>query len=199
MKEKFHTSNYRICIAIFLCISVVLILLHVGGGFYSDSSWFFSKNRGKSDITHAIFTQFLHGDFFHLLFNIVALIFFVYRICEHVRWNHIVLVYAISLIVTGVMLILFAKDNKGYLGNSGAVFAIFGFWLTIPNGKIDEKNEKFSEFIAMIGSTIFFVNISWIMHISGLLVGIIYGVLMGKLKYRYSFKEGEEFGENKNC
>lgn len=184
MKEKRHISNNKISITIFLCISAILICVYIASEFYDGSTWIFFKNGNKSGIISAIFTQFLHVDILHLLVNVVGLNFFVYRLCKYISWNHIISVYLISLILTGVALILFAEENRGYLGNSGALLAIFGLWFVIPTGKIDEKNEKFSEFVAIVGSTVFFVNISWIMHISGLIIGIIYGVLMRKLNVK---------------
>jgi len=71
-------------------------------------------------ITHA----FLHGNIWHLLFNMVSL-WFAGRIVEQtIGTRHFVLLYILSALGGGLGQILLGPENSQLIGASGAVFGV---------------------------------------------------------------------------
>lgn len=150
---------------------------------FDASNWVFSK--GNHDFFwQSLTTQFIHVDIIHLFFNIVTMILFTQQLRQYASIKRIMMLSACSLVVVGMALMVLAKWGIAYLGISGVIFALFGYRLTMPLKDDKEKLERFSELVGLIGFTLVFPNISWIMHFSGLVTGILFGLLEKSLTIR---------------
>lgn len=86
-----------------------------------------------------ITSSFLHGDFFHLLFNMLSFYFFGPQIEYWVGTLNFLIIYFGSMIIADIPTILKHKNNYNYrsLGASGAVSGIiFSFIVFQPFGII---------------------------------------------------------------
>ena len=71
-------------------------------------------------------SAFLHGDFSHLLFNMLTLYFFSGVVIDKVGVTYFVIVYVVSLLAGNLLSYFFHKDEYHYsaVGASGAVMGV---------------------------------------------------------------------------
>ncbi len=117
---------------------------------------------------HTIITSsFLHGDFFHLLFNMISFYFFAPQIEYWIGTTNFLIIYFGSMIIADIPTIIKHKNNYNYysLGASGAVSGIiYSFIVFKPYGLI------FAFFIPMpaIVFAILFLIYGWWMERRGM-------------------------------
>ncbi len=128
---------------------------------------------------------FLHGSLIHLIYNLFALILFGLILEKFIGAKKFLLVFFISGIIANLIAINFYNLS---LGASGAIFGIIGC-LTIlkPNMPVFAFSIPMPLFIAsiiwIIGDLIqTFVpsNIGTIAHLSGIIIGILFGFFYRK-------------------
>lgn len=71
-------------------------------------------------------SAFLHGDFSHLLFNMLTLYFFAGVVVMQIGVTKFVILYLVSLLAGNLLSFFFHKDNPHYsaIGASGAVMGV---------------------------------------------------------------------------
>jgi membrane associated rhomboid family serine protease len=86
-----------------------------------------------------ISSGFVHGDLYHLIFNMLSFYFFVFDLEANVGSLNFAIIYFAGLILSDVTTIIKNKDNPNYscLGASGAISAsMFAFILLYPQAKL---------------------------------------------------------------
>ncbi len=132
---------------------------------------------------------FVHGNFIHLFFNLIALNFFGSILELDVRKYDFIIYYLTCGI--GSALIHFIFSNYPLIGSSGAIFGLFGIASILnPNLTILINffpiKLKYSVIIALFfeifASLFLFDNISHFSHIGGILIGLVIGYFIKKIK-----------------
>jgi membrane associated rhomboid family serine protease len=129
-----------------------------------------------------ITSAFLHGGIAHIGLNMLSL-FWLGRFIEAVlgSWR-MLLIYMVSLIVSGLTIVFFSAWNVPTLGASGAIFGLFGALFAIGLKLGSRGNELVRSNIGiLILNLIFsftFPGISWQAHVGGLLSGFLTTLLV---------------------
>ncbi len=120
---------------------------------------------------------FLHVSIIHIGFNMFALWIFG-RFIESVTgsWRMLV-IYAISLVVSGISVVLFSAPDVPTLGASGAIFgligALFAIGFKLGRHGMELIRANLPMLILNLLFTFFFPGISWQAHVGGLIAGFI--------------------------
>lgn len=120
---------------------------------------------------------FLHGSIIHLGVNMLSL-YWLGRFIELVlRPLRMTIVYFLSLIASGVSIVLFSAPNIPTLGASGAIFGLFGALFAIGLKLGDQGRDLVRSNVGILVLNLVwsfsFPGISWQAHIGGLIAGFI--------------------------
>jgi membrane associated rhomboid family serine protease len=125
-----------------------------------------------------IFTgAFLHGGLIHIGVNMLSL-WFLGRFIEYAlgSWR-MLLVYMVSLVVSGLGVVYFSNPMTPTLGASGAIFGLFGalFAIGFKLGKpgMDLVRSNIGILVLNLIITFTVPAISWQAHVAGLLAGFV--------------------------
>lgn len=127
---------------------------------------------------YRIFTAaFLHGSLIHLGVNMLSL-YWLGRFIELVlRPLRMTIVYFVSLIVSGISIVLFSTPNIPTLGASGAIFGLFGalfaIGLKLGDRGRDLVRSNIGILILNLVWSFSFPGISWQAHVGGLIAGFV--------------------------
>lgn len=126
---------------------------------------------------------FLHGGILHLFTNMYGLLFVGFFLEPLLGRKYFLIIYLLNGILASLVS-LFWHDATVSIGASGAIFGMYGFFISFMIFKI--FTSEFSK--AFLLSTLVFVGINLLMgltggidnaaHIGGLLSGFIIGTLM---------------------
>lgn len=122
-------------------------------------------------------SAFLHGGIFHIGLNMLSL-YWLGRFIEAVlRPGRMLFVYFLSLIASGISVVLFSPPNAATLGASGAIFGLFGALFAIGFKLGDRGMELIRANIGILVLNLLwsftFPGISWQAHLGGLVAGFI--------------------------
>jgi membrane associated rhomboid family serine protease len=118
---------------------------------------------------------FLHGGLLHIGVNMLSL-WFLGRFIEYALgpWR-MLLVYMVSLVVSGLGVVFFSNPQVATVGASGAIFGLFGalFAIGFKLGKPGMELVRANVGILVLNLIITFTvpQISWQAHLAGLLAG----------------------------
>lgn len=121
---------------------------------------------------------FLHGGLAHIGLNMLSL-YWLGRFIEVVlgSWR-MLLVYFVSLIVSGLTIVFFSAPNVPTLGASGAIFGLFGalFAIGIKLGSrgTDLVRSNIGILVLNLIFSFTFPGISWQAHVGGLIAGFLF-------------------------
>jgi membrane associated rhomboid family serine protease len=120
---------------------------------------------------------FLHANLLHIAVNMYSL-YVLGRFVEPVLGSpRMLLVYAVSLVVSGLSVTYFSPPDAATLGASGAIFGIFGalFAIGFKFGRhgMDLVKAMLPILILNLVFTFAVPDISWQAHVGGLLAGFI--------------------------
>ena len=125
---------------------------------------------------------FLHGGLLHIGVNMVSL-WSLGRFIEALAGSaRTLLIYLVSLVVSGLCVVYFSAPNVPTLGASGAIFGLFGalfaigFKLGPPGMKLVRANVGILVLNLLITFTV--PSISWQAHVGGLLSGFLLTLLI---------------------
>jgi membrane associated rhomboid family serine protease len=124
-----------------------------------------------------ITSGFLHGGLAHIGLNMLSL-YWLGRFIETVLGSsRMLLIYMVSLIVSGLTIVFFSAWNVPTLGASGAIFGLFGalFAIGIKLGNRGTELVR-SNIGILVLNLIFsftFPGISWQAHVGGLIAGFL--------------------------
>jgi len=195
----------------FLWISFLLIVVFVIQnlpGIPGFTDLFVLNDRANNwEVWRFVTSIFLHGSITHLLFNLVALLFFGFVLEKMVGGKRFLIIFLTSGILANIISINYYDSS---LGASGAIYGILGALTIIrPLMMVWAFGAIMPMFLASIvwavgdvlrilglfGET----NIGSIAHISGIVVGIVIGIYyrfgvkseIKENKFKISFNEGD--------
>jgi hypothetical protein len=176
MKQGF----YAFWIALF-CV-IVFILQSIIPGF--TDLFVLNQKALDGEIWRFVSSIFLHGDLSHLAFNMFALLFFGFILEKTIGTKRFLISFLVSGVIANIISINYYNSS---LGASGAIYGILGV-LTIlrPMMMVWAFGLLMPMFVASIMWVIADVlrmqgvfgitNVGSIAHISGIAVGIIFGI-----------------------
>jgi uncharacterized protein len=128
--------------------------------------------------------MFVHADFWHILFNMIALYFFGIFLLQLVGTARFLIVYLVGGIVGNLLFLLFANYGIGasrfdyVVGASGAIYALGGALAVImPTLRVYVFGIiPMPLWVAIIiGFLIIIPSVAWQAHLGGLVIGLIAG------------------------
>ena len=183
MKNKFYT----------IWISLILIIIFILQIFINGfTDLFVLNNLAYSQYWRFLTSIFLHSDITHLLFNLFALLFFGLSLERFLGSKRFLLIFLTSGIIANVIAVNFYESS---LGASGAIYGIIGA-LTIISPFI--MVWAFGLIMPLFVMSILYVtadvlrtlgafgpsNIGSIAHLSGIVIGMIFGFLFKKRRIK---------------
>ena len=162
-------------IFIIIAINFIVFTVEYSSNVLRDSEYFYSiggfqKVNNFYELWRAFSCQFIHSGFFHLFINMISLFYVVKELSKYEGAIKIFLIYLFSLISVAIALIIFAKNNVVYIGNSGAVFGLFAalfFYSIKEKKKLSLCKSEIETIILMIGLSVVISSVSILMHLSG--------------------------------
>jgi uncharacterized protein len=128
--------------------------------------------------------MFVHADFWHILFNMIALYFFGIFLLQLVGTGRFLVVYIVGGIVGNLVFLLFANYGIAasrfdyVVGASGAIYALGGALAVImPTLRVYVFGIiPMPLWVAIIiGFLIIIPSVAWQAHLGGLIIGLIAG------------------------
>jgi rhomboid protease GluP len=125
---------------------------------------------------------FLHSGFAHMLFNSFSLVLFGPPLEQMLGKMRFLLIYLAGGILANVATYFLNPLTYTHVGSSGAIFALFGYYIAIILFKkhmLSQQNSQIILTITAIGLVMTFLqpNINVTAHIFGLLSGLLIGSL----------------------
>ncbi len=130
---------------------------------------------------YRLFTSmFMHGDFIHLICNLLALVIFGGRVEKYMGTMHLLFIFLIGGLTGNVLTIMFS--NAVSVGASGGIFALIGTLYVLTkrfNKSVDGLNSHlfFMYILFNVGLGFLIPNINNLAHIGGLVFGLIAGLV----------------------
>jgi rhomboid protease GluP len=123
---------------------------------------------------------FMHGGFAHMLFNSFSLVLFGPALEQLLGRTKFILIYLATGIAANIATLILEPLTYTHVGSSGAIFGLFGFYISIivfRKAMLSRENSQTIMTIAIIGVIMTFVqsNINITAHIFGLLAGFLIG------------------------
>lgn len=129
-----------------------------------------------------ITAAFLHGSLMHIFVNMISL-WSLGRFIEYIAGStRMAIIYAISLVASGLGVVFWSAHDIPTLGASGAIFGLFGalFAIGVKLGRPGMQLVRDNIGILILNLIITFTvpAISWQAHVSGLVTGFIVTLLI---------------------
>ncbi|CAM4088579.1 rhomboid family intramembrane serine protease [Mesobacillus thioparans] len=123
---------------------------------------------------------FMHAGFAHMLFNSFSLVLFGPALEQLLGRTKFILVYLVTGIAANLATLLLEPLTYTHVGSSGAIFGLFGFYISIimfRKAMMSRENSQTIMTIAIIAVIMTFVqsNINITAHIFGMLSGFLIG------------------------
>ena len=182
-----------------ITINALIFVLTSGNQALSDRLAM-AKPISESGYFTIMTSIFVHANFTHILFNMVALYFFGIFCLQLIDAKRFIAVYLIGGVVGNILFLLIGPSDSLVVGASGAIFAIGGVLAAMrPTQRV------YAYFIIpmplwvfIFGSFIivaFIPGVAWQGHLGGLLVGLAAGLFfrqqerkrLGSGEYRIRF------------
>ncbi len=185
-----------------LAIIIIFMLQQIIPGF---TELFVLNNKVfDGEIWRFVSAIFLHGSLTHLLYNLIALLFFGFLLEKLIGSKNFLLVFFASGIIANIIGINFYDSS---LGASGAIYGILGCLTFIrPMMMVWAFGLLMPMFIAsilwIVGDLLRIVglfdpgNVGSIAHLSGIVVGFIIGIFLRGLKEKRIIKEKVDIPES---
>jgi membrane associated rhomboid family serine protease len=131
-----------------------------------------------------ITAAFLHANFFHILFNMVALLILGPPIETAIGRVRFLALYLLAALGGSVCSYLFSPVNVAGVGASGAIFGLFGAYFAIARARRAETGG----IVALIAINLVFSfidsAIDWRAHVGGLITGFTIGAMLALAERR---------------
>jgi rhomboid protease GluP len=152
------------------------------------SNWVFENLAGinlfvaEGEVWRLVTPIFLHSGFAHLLFNSFSLVLFGPPLEQMLGKTKFLLVYLAGGILANIATYFLHPLTYTHVGSSGAIFALFGYYVSIILFKkhmLSQQNSQIILSITAIGLIMTFLqpNINVTAHVFGLLSGLLIGAL----------------------
>lgn len=139
----------------------------------------------EGEVWRLVTPIFVHSGFAHLLFNSFSLVLFAPALESMLGKGKFIGIYLLTGISANLATLLLEPMTYIHVGSSGAIFGLFGFYLSIILFRKDlltRENSQMILTIAIISVIMTFVqpNINITAHIFGLIAGLLAGRLFFK-------------------
>jgi rhomboid protease GluP len=123
---------------------------------------------------------FMHAGFAHMLFNSFSLVLFAPALEQLLGKTKFILLYIVTGIAANLATLVLEPLTYTHVGSSGAIFGLFGFYISIimfRKAMMSRENSQTIMTIAVIAVIMTFVqsNINITAHIFGMLAGFLIG------------------------
>ncbi|MEW8970512.1 rhomboid family intramembrane serine protease [Mesobacillus jeotgali] len=123
---------------------------------------------------------FMHAGFAHMLFNSFSLVLFGPALEQMLGKTKFILIYLVTGIAANIATLILEPLTYTHVGSSGAIFGLFGFYISIimfRKAMLSRENSQTIMTIAIIAVIMTFVqsNINITAHIFGMLAGFLIG------------------------
>jgi rhomboid protease GluP len=173
-------------VSIIIAIHFLLYLLTVFPIF--PNFWFKATFSGvnlyimEGEYWRLITPIFMHGGFTHVLFNSFSLVLFGPALESMLGKGKFILVYLVSGILANVATLLLEPLTYVHVGSSGAIFGLFGYYISIilfRKHMLSQQNSQIILIICALSLIMTFIqpNINITAHIFGLLGGLLLGAI----------------------
>ena len=173
--------------------SIIFVIIMVLAFVVSETDWFdydlqsiagFMRGQeiSVSGLWKSITTQWLHDSVYHLLVNVIALLYLSHELRKYNSIKKNFLIYISGMIFVCFALLVFAKEEILYLGSSGAIAALLGSQM-IHLYLSDDKRHKANAIevsLLFLGLTIVIPHISILMHLAGFIVGLVFELICSR-------------------
>lgn len=128
---------------------------------------------------------FMHAGFAHMLFNSFSLVLFGPALEQLLGKTKFILLYLATGIAANIATLILEPLTYTHVGSSGAIFGLFGFYISITmfrKAMMSRENSQTIMTIAIIAVVMTFVqsNINITAHIFGMLAGFLTGAAIYK-------------------
>jgi membrane associated rhomboid family serine protease len=130
---------------------------------------------------------FMHGGFTHVLFNSFSLVLFGPALERLLGKGTFLLIYLVSGVLANVATLLLEPLTYVHVGSSGAIFGLFGYYISMilfRKHMLSQQNSQIILIICALSLIMTFIqpNINITAHIFGLLGGFLLGAIFYKKK-----------------
>lgn len=186
-----RTESFREFIRLYpvvtLIVAIQLITFLLSTDFISNG-WLIMKLAGvnlfiwEGEYWRLFTPLFLHANFSHVLFNSFSLILFGPALEIMIGKTKFIFVFIIAGITANVATLFLEPLTYTHVGSSGAIFGIFGFYISIilfRKGWMTKSNSQLILSLAVISLVMTFIqpNVNIVAHLFGFLAGFIIGLL----------------------
>jgi rhomboid protease GluP len=173
-------------VSIIIAIHFLLYLLTVFPIF--PNFWFKATFSGvnlyimEGEYWRLVTPIFMHGGFTHVIFNSFSLVLFGPALESMLGKGKFILVYLVSGILANVATLLLEPLTYVHVGSSGAIFGLFGYYISIilfRKHMLSQQNSQIILIICALSLIMTFIqpNINITAHIFGLLGGLLLGAI----------------------
>lgn len=187
-----RTENFREFVRFYPIVSII-IAIHLGLYLVTvlpvfSNSWFIETFSGvnlyiaEGEYWRLITPMFLHNGFSHMLFNSFSLVLFGPALEKLLGKWKFAAVYLTSGIIANFATFLFEPLTYSHVGSSGAIFGLFGYYLSIilfRKQMMTKGNAQILLTITAISIVMTFIqpNINITAHLFGLIGGFLIGAI----------------------
>lgn len=166
-----------------MAVSVLVWLVQqVGGSVVTNDLAFFAPLT-LSQPWRLITTMFVHGSFFHILFNMWSVYVFGSMLERQLGRVRYLALYFVSGIAGSVAVSLIAPGTAA-IGASGAIFGLLGAFFVIERS-LGGRGVQILVLVALNLAIGFFVpGIAWQAHVGGVIVGALIGLIYMRTRHR---------------
>lgn len=187
-----RTESFREFIRLYPIVSVITAI-HITLYLFTiipvfPNYWFFENLSGvnlyimEGEFWRLITPVFMHSGFSHMLFNSFSLVLFGPPLERLLGGSRFLLVYLLSGLFANVATLLLEPLTYTHVGSSGAIFGLFGYYLSIilfRRHLLSRQNSQIIITLCVISFIMTFLepNINITAHLFGLLGGFLLGAI----------------------
>ena len=183
----------KIFIALFITVFIWIVFL-LDFIIPIDFVKFGIQPRTFSGLFGIVFAPFLHASWGHILSNTLPLFFLTLALFVFYEKQGIT-VWALSAIIGGILVWLFARPHSVHVGASGVIFSLVGFLIASGFFRKNIKSILISLLIAIVyggillGMGFFRKGVSWEGHLFGLIAGVFLAFVFGRKSKKTAVKQ----------
>lgn len=189
-----RTEGFRIFIRLYPIVSIIIAIHLVLYLFtimpFFPHYWFIETFSGvnlyimQGELWRLITPTFMHDGFVHMFFNSFSLLLFGPPLERMLGSMKFLAVYLASGILANIATLLIEPLTYTHVGSSGAIFGIFGFYLSIMMFRKNSLSRQNSQIIlTLCAISLIMTFIEPNINITGHIFGLIGGFLLGAISY----------------
>ncbi len=183
--QKTYRAQYRSITSIIIVLNVIVFVINMIFGYSPYQFIFGGLPLSIVSIIPIFLAGFTQFSFFHIFFN-MSFLQSMGPLLEKLlgKWKF-VLLYFVSMFVSGIFVIIFTSGMTATAGASGALYGLFGYFLCYVLKYGTDSNHKRSvttSFVINILFTLMYPGISIAGHIGGAITGAVFFLIDQNLK-----------------